>query len=74
MNHPFKGNLSCEAGKKYQRTLRPRLEKEAGTLASLTGWSLRDIYQKIDFSIGSPKTKNLSTNDNDPFWRKVWGN
>jgi hypothetical protein len=73
MNHPFKGNLSCEAGKKYQRTLRPRLEKEAGTLASLTGWSLRDIYRKIDFSIASPP-KNLSTKDNDPFWRNVWGN
>jgi hypothetical protein len=73
MNHPFTGNLSCEAGKKYRRTLRPRLEKEAGTLASLTGWSLRDIYRKIDFSIADPKPSNLSSQDSDPFWRNVWG-
>lgn len=73
MNHPFKGNLSCEAGKQYQRTLRPRLEKEAGNLANLTGWSLRAIYSKIDFSIAEPKTNKLSPDRNDPFWRNVWG-
>jgi hypothetical protein len=72
MNHPFKGNLSCEAGKKYQRSLRPRLEKEAGNLANLTGWSLRDIYQKIDFSIAQPKANN-TTPQNDTFWRNAWG-
>jgi hypothetical protein len=72
MNHPFTGNLSCEAGKKYQRSLRPRLEKEAGNLANLTGWSLRDIYQKIDFSISQPKANNTIPQD-DTFWRNAWG-
>ena len=67
MNHPFKGNLSCEAGKKYQQTLRPRLEKEASNLANLTGWSIRDIYSKIDFSITQSKPEG-----NTPFWRNVW--
>ncbi len=55
MNHPFTGNLSCEAGKKYQQTLRPRLEKEASNLANLTGWGIRDIYRKMDFSTTQPK-------------------
>jgi hypothetical protein len=68
LNHPFKGNLSCEAGKKYQQTLRPRLEQEAGNLANLTGWSIRDIYSKIDFSITQPK----KAEGNTPFWRNVW--
>lgn len=68
MNHPFKGKLSCEAGKKYQQTLRPRLEKEASNLANLTGWSLRDISSKIDFSIAQPK----KAEGNTPFWRNVW--
>ncbi|WP_309741902.1 DUF2330 domain-containing protein, partial [Chamaesiphon sp. OTE_20_metabat_361] len=68
MNHPFKGNLSCEAGKKYQQTLRPRLEQEASTLANLTGWSIRDINSKIDFSIAQPK----KTTQNTQFWRNVW--
>jgi hypothetical protein len=67
MNHPFKGNLSCEAGKKYRQTLRPRLEQEASNLANLTGWSIRDIYSKIDFSITQSKP-----DENTPFWRNVW--
>ena len=69
MNHPFKGNTSCQAGKKYRQALRPRLEKEAGNLANLTGWSIRYINTKIDFSIADPQTKS----DSDPFWRNVWG-
>jgi hypothetical protein len=68
MNHAFKGNLSCEAGKKYQQALRPRLEKEASNLANLTGWSIRDIYTKMDFSITQPKKAEGTT----PFWRNVW--
>jgi hypothetical protein len=68
MNHPFKGSLSCEAGKKYQQALRPRLEKEASNLANLTGWSIRDIYTKMDFSITQPK----KAEGNTPFWRNVW--
>lgn len=67
MNHPFKGNLSCEAGKKYQQTLRPRLEQEASNLANLTGWSIRDIYSKIDFP-----TVQSQPDGNNPFWRNVW--
>jgi hypothetical protein len=68
MNHPFKGNLSCAAGKKYQQTLRPRFEKEASTLANLTGWSIRDIYSKMDFSSTQPQKDGA-----DDFWRNVWG-
>jgi hypothetical protein len=68
MSHPFKGNLNCEAGKKYQQTLRPRLEREASTLANLTGWSIRDINSKIDFSITQPK----KTAGNTQFWQNVW--
>jgi hypothetical protein len=69
MDHPFKGALSCEAGKKYQQALRPRLEKEASNLANLTGWSIRDINSKIDFSIAQPQKTPASK----PFWQNVWG-
>jgi hypothetical protein len=68
MNHPFKGTTSCEAGKKYRQALRPRLEREAGNLANLTGWSIRNINTKIDFSIADPQAQS----DSDPFWRSVW--
>ena len=69
MNHPFKGDTSCAAGVKYRQTLRPRLEKEASQLASLTGWSIRDINSKIDFSIAQPKISGST----DMFWQDVWG-
>ncbi len=69
LNHPFKGSLSCDAGKKYRQTLRPRFEKEASTLANLTGWSIRDINKKIDFSFADTKTK---TETNPKFWNNVW--
>ena len=69
MNHPFKGNLSCEAGKKYQQTLRPRLEQEAGNLANLTGWSIRDIYRKLDLSNTTPK----KADGDNQFWQNIWG-
>jgi hypothetical protein len=68
MNHPFKGNLSCDAGKKYKQALRPRLERAAGNLANLTGWSIRDIYSKMDFSMTQPKADS-----SDTFWQNVWG-
>jgi hypothetical protein len=67
MNHPFKGDLNCAAGKKYQQTLRPRMEKEATNLAQLTGWSIRDIYSKMDFPVTQSKPDG-----NTPFWRNVW--
>jgi hypothetical protein len=67
MNQPFKGNVSCEAGKKYQQTLQSRFEKEASNLANLTGWGIRDIYRKMDFSATK---KDGGTNN--PFWQNIW--
>jgi hypothetical protein len=67
MNHPFTGNVSCDAGRRYQQTIRPRMEKEASNLANLTGWSIRDIYTKINFPITQNKVEG-----NSPFWQNVW--
>ena len=69
MNHPFRGDVSCDAGKKYQQALRPRLEKEASNLANLTGWSIRDINSKIQFP-----TAPLKSDANSPFWQNIWNN
>jgi hypothetical protein len=69
MNHQFKGDLSCDAGKKYQQLLRPRMEREASNLANLTGWSIRDINSKISFPNTPPKS-----NPNPQFWQNIWNN
>jgi hypothetical protein len=68
MNHPFTGSVSCEAGRRYQQSLRPRMEKEASNLANLTGWSIRDIYSKMNFPSNQPKAEG----NNSPFWQNVW--
>ena len=62
LRHPFEGEMDCPAAREYQRSLNERFEDEAQTLAKLTGWNLRDIRKKINF------TQSQST----PWWRSVW--
>ena len=62
LRHPYEGEMDCPAGEEYQRSLNKRFEQEAQTLAKLTGWKIRDIRKKINF------TQSQST----PWWRNVW--
>ncbi len=69
MNHPFTKETTCDAGIAYKRSLKPRLEKEAQNLASLTGWNIDDIRKKIDFGIANvPRYPRDNTN----FWQNIW--
>jgi hypothetical protein len=63
LRHPYKGEINCPAGRQYQRSLRQRFDREAQTLAQLTGWKLPEIRQKI---------KLPETTGNEPFWRSIW--
>ncbi len=47
LQRPFKGDLSCDAGKAYKTELSQRLEKQAQTLANLTGWKIEDIRKRM---------------------------
>jgi hypothetical protein len=47
LRHPWKGESKCEAAERYRQALRVRAEREAGNLASLTGWPIDDIRRKI---------------------------
>lgn len=51
MNHPFVGNVSCEAGKKYVQDLQLRLRKEAVQLSEVTGWASRDVERRVRASV-----------------------
>jgi hypothetical protein len=64
MRHAFKGEATCEAGKEYKRSLPKRFEREAQTLAKLTGWDIQDIRRKIGVT--------ATTSPNTPFWRNIW--
>ncbi|MBD1848122.1 DUF2330 domain-containing protein [Cyanobacteria bacterium FACHB-63] len=46
LRHPFRGETSCAAGRRYQRSLRQRFEEQAQTLARLTGWNIDEIRKK----------------------------
>ncbi len=62
MQHPYRGNDQCEAMETYKKEVKNRQEKEAQTLAQLTGWDINQIRSKIDF-IKSEIT---------PWWRNLW--
>ena len=65
LRYPFKGETTCAAGKEYQRSLRPRFEKEAQTLAKLTNWDIADIRRKMNIS-------SLPDPTEVPFWENLW--
>jgi hypothetical protein len=53
LQHPFTGELNCQAGKEYKRSLPKRFEQEAQTLAKLTNWNIQDIRQKMKLTVSN---------------------
>jgi hypothetical protein len=47
LRHPFAGATPCEAGERYRQTLPARFERQARTLAQLTGWEFETIRQQM---------------------------
>ena len=65
MRHPWQGPADCPAVESYRAEVRERQEREAQTLADLTGWPLWDIRKQMDLGAGPA---------NDPkWWRQLWG-
>ena len=46
LRHTWQGEASCDEAKTYQADLPKRLERQAQTLANLTGWSITEIRRK----------------------------
>ena len=67
LRHPWKGEDKCEAAARYRDELRARAEREAGALASLTGWPIDDIRRKMGPAYGAVRP------DARPWWKKMWG-
>ncbi|HIK05174.1 MAG TPA: DUF2330 domain-containing protein [Trichormus sp. M33_DOE_039] len=53
LQHPFTGEVKCQAGKEYKRSLPRRFEQEAQTLAKLTNWNIQDIRRKMRLTVGN---------------------
>ncbi len=64
IRHPYRGAASCDLSA-YERQVRERQEREAVQLASLTGWDVDGIRQRIEFA-GSEQPAD------EPWWKRLW--
>lgn len=70
LRHPWKGDESCEAAEFYYSALPKRFEKEAQSLARLTGWDINDIRGKMEGggqSFVPPEPKPIKK-----WWQELW--
>jgi hypothetical protein len=65
LRQPWTGPSRCEAATAYYKELRARREREAQTLASLTGWSLDEIRRRMG-------ADPLPPDPAAPWWKDLW--
>ncbi|GAB5387651.1 MAG: DUF2330 domain-containing protein [Alphaproteobacteria bacterium] len=75
LRHPAEVSVNqCSEAKPYLTSLLPRFEREATTLASLTGWSVSDIRAKMEQN-GQPASFPGLTPTRDPgtrWYDRMW--
>lgn len=71
MQHPWDGEASCQAADRYYDDLKDRFQKEAKTLASLTGWDINTIRRKMEENGQSFDIERKK--DDSPWWENMWG-
>ncbi|MBD2742988.1 DUF2330 domain-containing protein [Coleofasciculus sp. FACHB-1120] len=62
LRHPFTGDVKCQAGQQYKKSLTRRFEQEAQTLAKLTGWNIQDIRKKMP----------VAQSNSRPWWQNIF--
>ena len=67
LRHAWDGDAQCEAATAYRAGLPKRFEKEAQSLANLTGWEIDAIRKKMGVT-DTPKSP-----DKEPWWKRLWG-
>ena len=66
LRQPWEGAGSCAEAARYRQTLVARHEREAQTLASLTGWDLQTVRAKMELD-GAPPD-----GDGPSWWLRLW--
>ncbi|MEO0607249.1 MAG: DUF2330 domain-containing protein [Pseudomonadota bacterium] len=76
LRHPWRGDYGqCEAAGTYAESLVDRWDKEADSLAKLTGWELDDIKQKMaDGGFSASAVGVAQTEPKKKWWQRLWGN
>ena len=67
LRHPWIGSDDCPAAQEYRKSLRARREKQATTLAALTGWDLADIRSRMQV-----RDDWSSPTDAVKWYQKLW--
>jgi hypothetical protein len=65
LRHPWTGGDSCAAAEEYRSEVRRRQEREAQTLASLTGWDVAGIRKRMPALAAKPARSQ-------PWWERLW--
>ena len=65
------GEPECPAAVEYMQSLPDRFEVEAQQLASLTGWSISDIRDRMAAN-GQDAAVIRARDPDDPWWRRLW--
>jgi hypothetical protein len=68
LRHAWTGTATCAAAETYRRELVARREREAQTLATLTGWPLDEIRRNQGPTPGQPPGNGSEA----PWWRRLW--
>ena len=66
LRHPWTGNASCEQVAAYRQTVAQRHERQAQVVASLTGWDISTIRQKMGTDDAYPVPEPRS------WWQRLW--
>ncbi len=67
LRHPWTGTDECPAATAYRQELRERYEKEAQTLAHLTGWNIGEIRRAMNLA-------SLPVGDEKKWYQRLWVN
>jgi len=67
LRHPWAGDSTCDQADIYRKTLPSRHEREAQELASLTGWNINAIREKMKLDPPAPTVEQK-------WWERLWPN
>ena len=66
LQHHWTGTETCEAARQYRSALPARFDREAQTLASLTGWPVSEVRGKM------PKVPASGPGGDRAWWERLW--
>ena len=74
LRHPWRGQATCAAASEYRKQVALRQEREAGHLASLTGWPLADVRRRMEkLQIADGPAAAVAPVPEPPAWyRRLW--